>query len=152
MRKWQCDTAAGLGWFMGWQWVGVISQSGQVATSIPPASLASLHNMFGFYLLTFPFLLQFSKRLKGGGGGGHFRSHWKSGSLNFIFTVIHIPAHVSLFTECATAAVPPTKWLVRGLFCFSTSFITIWTMNSRAEYPSFRYKECTRLRAKYLDS
>lgn len=53
-----------------------------------------------------------------GGSGGTFQETLKIWIQNFSFPSTHAPAIFSLFTECATTVVPPTKCLVRGLVCF----------------------------------
>lgn len=50
------------------------------------------------------------------------------GTENLIFfPVIHVLVLIALFTECATAIVPPTKWLVRGLF-FSLKILLLFEL------------------------
>jgi len=45
-----------------------------------------------------------------GGSGGAFQEALKIWiSKLLFFPVIHVPALVSLFTECATAVVPPAR-------------------------------------------
>lgn len=56
---------------------------------------------------------------------GHSKRHWKSSWKLLFSPVIHVPDFISLFTECATASVPPAKWLVRGLVFFSKGFIAL---------------------------
>lgn len=44
-----------------------------------------------------------------GGSDGIFQKALKICIQNFCFPSIHVPALISLFTECATTVVPPTK-------------------------------------------
>lgn len=126
----QCETPTQLGWFVEvysqW-WKNPVSQPVQEALRLllPLLLLCSIRLVFS----CFPSLSHFSfpKNSMQGGSGGAFQEALKIWISKLLFPVIHIPGLISLFTECATAVVPPTKWLVRGLF-FSLKFLLLFEL------------------------